>query len=514
MSDTFGQGGINNGPQAVQAVGSAITSDLMMILQAQNIQPGDAPSYELCKAIYTSVPVGGKLVDAPINIAQSQDREITIPHAPEGRLKEAFEREWDRVGTWGADMIIRNVMSLTRIYGIATLAMGARGKDPSKPLNVERLHEMDLFFNVLDPLNTAGSLVLDQDPNSPTFQRPIGVRVGSQSYHPANVVVMQNEMPLYINWNPAGYGFSGRSVFQRALFPIKSFVQTLFTDDLIVFKSGVLVAKMKQNTSNTNGRLSAMWGWKRQQVKTAQTGNVLSIGVDEAIESLDLKNLKEPYELARTNILKNIAAADDAPAKMLDQETFVSGFGEGSEDAKQIARRIDRLRIEMAPLYGFFDRVVQRLAWTPSFYEDLKRDYPEYRDIPYEQAFNEWRNSFVAVWPNLLVEPDSEKIKVDDVRFKSVVALLETLAPTLDPENRASLVMWVVDQINDRTMLFSSLLEIDERALAENGPQTVEGRNPDREPEVPPFAREDGAEAVGALKRLIEARAKGKQNAA
>jgi len=64
------------------------------------------------------------------------------------------------------------------------------------------------------------------------------------------------------------------------------------------------------------------------------------------------------------------------PAKILLQETFAEGFGEGTEDAKYVARFIDGIREEMAPLYNFFDMIVQRRAWTPDFYKLIQEDFP------------------------------------------------------------------------------------------------------------------------------------------
>jgi hypothetical protein len=511
MSGSFGTAGIGDGAQATMQVGAALTSDLMQILNATEIQPGSQPSYQLCKALYTSHPLGSKMAEAPINMAQSQEREITVSDGPEERLKEAFQRVWKNLGVIGADAIVHNAMKTARIYGIASLAMGARGHDPRKPIPRDRLHELDLYFNVLDPLNTAGSLVLNQDPNAPDYQKPNAVVVGSQVWHPGNTVVMLNEQPIYISFTNSAFGFVGRSVYQRALYPLKSYVQTMITDDLVAFKAGVIVAKMKSETSNANRRVWNMWGWKRGQVKTATAGNVLSISVEESIESLNFQMLEKPYQLARDNILKNIATAANMPARMLDQETMVSGFGEGEEDAKQIARYIDRMRIEMQPLYTFLDDVVQRIAWSPDFFRDIQRDHPEYRGKSYEVVFNQWRNSFVPMWPNLLVEPDSELILVEDVRFKSVVALIETLTPILDPANRAQLVMWASEEINARKKLFANELVIDQAELEANGPQNVVSERPEgEEPEGEPYSYRDAqgdaaAEVLAELRTIIAA---------
>jgi Protein of unknown function (DUF1073) len=486
QSANLSEGGIGFTELGITA---GLGSTLSKLMLAEDITPGSPASYEICKVIYVAHPLGAKLAEVPINLAQSQEREITVPGGPESRLIPAFKREWRTIGAIGADAWINNAMRTNRIYGISSLVVGDR-KHPdqaNKPLVLEKLHEMEVFFNVLDPLNTAGSLVLDQNPNSPDFQKPRAISVGGITYHPSRSIVMMNEQPIYIEWSNSAYGFSGRSVYQRALYPLKTFLQTLVTDQWVTLKVGLLIAKMQAPGSIMNARILNFFGFKRSQLKAGVTGNVLTIGEKDEITSLNFQNLEGPAKFARDNALKNIAMAAGMPAKLLEQEEMVGGMAEGTEDAKQIARYIDRVRVEMNPLYDFMDRIVRRRAWSPEFYEAIKADYPDYRKVPYETAFYKWENSFTAMWPNLLVEPDSEKIKVEEIRFKSLVAVLESMSPLLDPVNKASTIAWVADEINSRRDLFSAPLNIDEAALAAYVPpqQNIE---PEKETPPPTFS--------------------------
>lgn len=469
-------------------------SGLVDILLADSIVPGSPPSYSTCKTLYSFHPLGQKIAEGPITMAQSQDREITIPGAPESRLIDAFRREWRALGTVGADALIKQTMTLARVYGIASLGIGDRKRKPSEPLKLDELHDADLYFNIWDPLNTAGSLVLNQDPNAPDFQKPTTIRVAGQEWHPSRSVVMMNEQPVYIEFTPSAFGFVGRSVYQRALFPLKSYINSLIADDMVMKKIALLIWKAKSPSSAINNRMMQMFSFKRQNLQSAVNGNVLTIGHEEDINSLNFQNLEGAGRFTRENILKNIAvAAGGMPAAMLHMETLTEGFGEGTEDAKQIARFIDRIRIEMQPLYASMDTIVQRRAWTPGFYEGIQREYPEYRKVLFESAFYEWRNAFRAAWPNLLVEPDSEKVQVDKVRFEAVVGMIEVLAPlVVDPENRATLAQWAADQANDRKELFSSPLLLDEEAMREYRPPMPPAGNAEtkREPEPRAFSYE------------------------
>lgn len=438
---------------------------LMQIYNADDILPGSPPSYETCKTIYSYHPLGARMVDKPITMAQSMPRELHVTDGPEDELVEQFRKTWRVLGGVGAERLIANALRIARIYGIGSVGVGCRNVDPAEPLNLDRVSASDLYFNMLDPLNTSGSLVLDQDPNSPGFMKPRDVRVGPQTWHPSRTVVVMNEEPVYIEWTNSAFGFVGRSVFQRALYPLKSFIASMVTDDLIVQKAGLLVANLKSPSSIVDRISLNFLNQKRQSINTAKTGNVLSLGLTEKLESLQFTGLKESAEFARNDILKNIATASNMPAQLLNQETLAEGFGEGSEDAKQIARYIDSIRVDMGPLYDFFDRLVMHVAWTREFYASIRDRFEEYANVDYTDAFYRWQNSFRAEWPNLLVEPDSKLVERDAKIMESAIGLAETILPVLDPHNKAQLATWLADVYNSRTMLASEDLEIDPDSL-------------------------------------------------
>ncbi len=460
------------------------------------IEPGTEPSYELCKKIFVSHPLGAKMAAGPVAAAQSQKRILSIPGSPEEELIEAFEKEWKRIG---ADNIIANVMTLSRIYGIATLAVIAKDKDgrliPSDtPLPYEDLHKLDLFFNQLDPLNTSGSLIMNQDPNAPDFMKPTHVAVGATKYAISRVVVQMNEQPIWIEWTNSAFGFVGRSVYQRALYPMASFLQSMISDHSIQQKLMVLVYKAVSPGSILD-QVSQLFGFKkRSSIKYARSGNVVSIGDKEDLGSLNLeRGTSNAGAYSRKNILDNIATASGMPAVMLNQETLAEGFGEGTEDAKIIARFIDRLRIEMEQLYRFMDNIVMRRAWNPDFYAGLQNVVKSLKKVPYETAFMDWKNAFEAKWPNLLTEPDSEKAEKSDVRMKSVIAIVESFSPLLDPENKAKLVEWAQQQINQDDFIFDGEMDLDTDALADYEPPTLfpPSEAKEEEPREPrPFSRE------------------------
>ncbi len=440
------------------------SSPLNQVLLCREIVPGDEPSYEVCKIIYEFHPIGKKMVDAPISMAQCQPRVINIQKGPEDRCREAFLEEWKQIN---ADRYIANVMRLSRIYGIASIAIKVEGQADDQPVDFRKLYGKEISFSVFDPLNTAGSLVLNLDPNAFDFLKTQGITVQGKKYDQSRTVVMMNEEPIYLSYTVSAFGFVGRSVYQRALYPLKSFIQTMITDDMITRKAGVIIAKMRTFGAIVDQVMQQAAALKRAILKEAQTDNVISINTEESIESLDLQNLDTPFALARKNILENIALSADMPAKILNAETFAEGFGEGSEDAKHIAQFVGRMRTTMQPLYDYFDKIVMFRAWNEDFYQQIQKEFPEtYGKVAYEDAFIKWQNSFKANFPNLLEEPDSEKSKAEDVKLKAIIAMVEVLLPQMDPENKARVIEWACDNFNDFKLLFSAPLLLDFEAIA------------------------------------------------
>lgn len=490
-------------------VGNVLSTSLMEILGADQIVPGAAPSYQICKDLYLYHPLGKKMTESPVAMAQSQAREVTVQGAPD-EVIEAYQREWERLA---ADRYIRNTMTLARVYGLASIVMGAEAVKASEPIEFEKLPELDVFFNVLDPLNTAGSLVLDQIPTEADFQKPVTVATNGERFHRSRFQVVMNEQPVYIAYTSSAFGFVGRSVYQRALYPLKSFLRSMIADDMITAKLGVLIAKAESPSGIINVIMQRIAHIKRALLRDAQTGNVMQIGLNEAVETLNMQNVDGAGTYARDNILKNIATAADMPASLLNNETMVKGFGEGTEDAKNIARYIHGVREDMAPLYAWFDRIAQYRAWTPAFYETLRGKHPGFYGMrSFGDVTSEWRHNFVAEWPSWLIEPESERIRVSDVKFQATIALLQSLLPELDPDNKVRLIEWAADTIGDNKLMFEHELDLDFPEMRDFKQQQQErmaalpepGESDDAEArKYGKFDSVSGSEAIGKLQRAV-----------
>ena len=467
--------------------GPTLGDSLQALLSAPDIEPGDKPSYELCKKIYTAHPLGAKLAEKPIQLAQSKPRVVTVAKAPEERVAKAFLDQWERDG---ADKHLANLHRLKRVYGVAAIALLTEGKAPDTEIDYEKLWKDTIAFNVYDPLNVAGSLTGNLQPNSPGFLKTQGIAVNGVPYHRSRSCIALNEEPIYLEWTASAFGYVGRSVYQRSLYPLKSFLETMRTDALVARKAGVLVAMMKQAGSIIDNVMDSLFARKRQVVKDAETGNVIGIGCEEKIESLNLQNVNGAMKESRSNILENIAAGSGMPAILVTQETFSAEFHEGDQDAAAVADYIKHEQEEMKPSYDWMDNIIQHRAWNPEFYTTIQADFPEeYGGVDYKTAYYRWVNSFSAPWPSLLTEPESETVRVEEVKLKALIAAVQVAAPAFGPINKANLFMWFADELNEHSGLFSTPLLLDAEEL-----ETYEPPIGESEPKpAHPFAAQDSA---------------------
>jgi hypothetical protein len=469
---------------------SNLGNALQQLLVADDITVGDSPSYELCKLIYEFHPVGARMAESPVTTALINGRKIDVGDAP-NLVTDAFKAESARLC---AEAAVRKLLTTSRIYGAASLGIVAKDIPSDVAFTPDQKINSPVTFSIWDPLNTSGSLVLNQNPNDFDFQKPNDISVAGRPYHPSRTITLLNEQPIYIGYVSSAFGFSGRSVYQRSLYPLKSFIKTMQADDMVATKAGVLVAKMKTPGSIVNAAMSKMFGLKRNLLKEAATGNVLGIGLDESVESLNLQNLDAPLGLVRRHILENIAAGADMPAQMLRQETFAEGFGEGTEDALSIVRYLNQLRQKAEPVYDFVDDLTMARAWHPGFIKSMQEIFPElYGDKSDTDIFYMWKNSFSYKWPNLIEEPASERIKVEEAVVEKAIAVAGSTLAVLDPANKTRMLEWLFSVISDQTTMFKNPLDIDSEELlefleqaGEIGLEQAEKSNPEEEKEPSP----------------------------
>ncbi|HDC4619811.1 anti-CBASS protein Acb1 family protein [Enterobacter asburiae] len=445
-------------------IDSALGSALTKILESEEIQPGQDVSYETCKLLWQFHPLGGKLVEKPISMAMCKPRHYSVETDPDERVVRRFQEVWERMEM---NEKIKNFFFICRCYGAAAIGVGTKTLSCKEPLPSFGLTEDDVYINVWDPLNAAGSMVTDQSPNSPYFQKANKtLKIASKNWHHSRTLKIFNGTPIYLEYQNSAFGFTGRSVFQRVLYSMKSYVGTMVANDLVSQKAGVLVAKVQQNGSVMNGIMAVAAGKKREFVKEARNKGVLNISTGEDIESLNLQNIDKALNTSRDNIISDIASGSDVPAILIKEEAFSKGWSEGSEDSKAISQYIDGVRQLIEPVMDYFEKLVQHIAWSEDFYTSLKNDYPDIINEDYTQTFYRWRREFTAKWQELVEESPDTRREADSKVIQQAVAVYAALSPTLDPENRASLADWVAGVANGTQTYGDLPLIIDVETLA------------------------------------------------
>ncbi|HGJ5860610.1 MAG TPA: anti-CBASS protein Acb1 family protein [Arsenophonus nasoniae] len=421
-------------------------SQLLNLLESTDIKPGSRAGYRLCKLLWAYHPLGGKLVEKPINMALCKPRSWNVKTDPDERVIKRFIEVWEKLNI---TQKIRDAYFTQRCYGASAIGVGTLNKKSDEYLDKKDLREDNIFINIFDPLNVAGSMVTSQDPNSPDFQQAdLYLNVASEYWHPSRTVKIFNGSPIYLEYQNSAYGYTGRSVFLRSLYPLRSYLKTMEANEVIAEKTALIVAKTAQNSSVISGVMQKLGAIKRGFVKSGKNGNVLQIGKEDSIESLNMTNVDGPLSLSRDNIISDIASGSDIPAILLKEEAFTHGFGEGTEDSKAISQYIDGVRQEIDPVMKYFEELIQHIAWTEDFFDTLKNEYPDVFTDDYETTFYQWKDEFTASWQELVEESPNKRRESDAVVIQNAARIYAVLAPNLDPENKATLSDWLVSICN------------------------------------------------------------------
>ena len=247
---------------------------------------------------------------------------------------------------------------------------------------------------------------------------------------------------------------------------MKSYIGTMTANDMVSQKAGVLVAKTAQNGSVLSGIMAAATKVKREIIKIARNGGVISIGDKDEVESLNLQNIDGALNASRDNIISDIASGSDVPSILIKEEAFSKGWGEGSEDSKAVSQYIDGVRQQIEPVMDYFEKLVQYIAWSEDFFNSLKNDFPDIITDDYQKTFFMWRREFTAKWQELVEESPDKRRESDSKVIQQATALYTALSQNLDPENRATAADWLTSIVNATQTYGDVPLIIDKEALA------------------------------------------------
>src|SRR5215469_12310336 len=118
---------------------------LQELLVAPDIVPGDVISYETCKQIYLYHPLGARITEGPVSLAMAQKLDIKVPNSSGEKCGEAFAEEWKNIG---GDFLVHNILTVSRIYGVASIALLVEGMKSSESINYWDLPDLNISFNI------------------------------------------------------------------------------------------------------------------------------------------------------------------------------------------------------------------------------------------------------------------------------------------------------------------------------------------------------------------------------
>jgi inorganic triphosphatase YgiF len=130
--------------------------------------------------------------------------------------------------------------------------------------------------------------------------------------------------------------------------------------------------------------------------------------------------------------------------------------------------------MDMEDSFEFMTKIVQRKAWTPDFYATLQQQMPaEYGAIDYTTAFYKWANSFTAEFPDLVEERKETILNSEKVKLDGIQGIVDKLVEHLDPQNKAILLEWAAENVNELKLTFPNKLNLDMELLMAYDPQPI-----------------------------------------
>ncbi|CAB4132064.1 Protein of unknown function DUF1073 [uncultured Caudovirales phage] len=412
--------------------------------------------YSLCQLIRRFHPVGQALVTMPIIKAQANGRKIQIHAAPQMAV-EAFESVSMRYGT---DNLAQDLLAGSKAFGVNSIFIGQYGVETDSPLDISTLNS-NAFFNVVDPLTTAGSNTANQRPNYKDFlTTPSIIKVQGIGYHSSRCFTLRNpfEPSLFLNFNTAAFSYAPASCYERPLPYLKMFLENDLALSAGNKKVGSFIHKKAfSNQTALDAANQSIKGFIRQKLSTLFSGDVAIIGKDDEITTVDLMHFSESLNATYNAIIDRISlsSSDGIPASMLKGALLSTGLSDGTNDKEKEDECIIKHQKALEPIYGFLDPLMMRIAWNdPDFYAAIQARYPEYRGVSHRSAVTQWVNSFQWEW-NPITEPtDAELADINEKKMMQSQQLIQLAQGLqLDEDVLLDLFESHVNNLNDLEIL-------------------------------------------------------------
>lgn len=388
-------------------------------------------SYQECQDIYRYWPLGKRIAQALPNFALSVPRIFLFNDAP----PEVADRFKGVNDAYNIDKLVRKASIYARIYGLSAIYC-ASDDNGEAPLTRKDILAKSFTFNCLDPLSLGGSISVDIDPLSPTYQQVMSTIVRGRKVNPKRICYIYNDIPLYLKWSVSSYSWGGVSIYQNMTLLIRSWNRALIAMQRISTKAGSIIKKSKDFAHASGFNFEAIRK-NLELMRRMENDGIANISVGEEIELFQLSGLQEVDAIISQLNSSLMMALSDTPTGILLDKNLSSGMADGSEDMKAIIMAVEQFReLMLKPLYNFVDYFLLYKAFDKEFLQDLKSKYPDlYRNVGEEELLTQLVNGYQFQFGELYPSTEKEQSELNTIKLDTLTKIKELGGSIVDIES-------------------------------------------------------------------------------
>lgn len=415
-------------------------------------------TYMECRDIYRYWALGKRMATALPNFAMSAGREIKcgfdIPEA--NKALENASQDLDIEGvTYMASVY-------ARIYGISFI-YASSNVDSKKAIDYGYIQSGKPFsFNILDPLSAGGQIIVDTNPLSPTFNKPIDLRIQGKAVHNQRLCICTNDIPLYLKFTPSNFSFSGPSIYQNMTLLIRSWNRAIISIQRLATKASALILKAKDSGSVTNAIANNAMQKNLEFIRRIENDGIASIKVGEELEFFNLTGVKEIDTIIQKIQNALMMALNDTPSGILLDNYLSTGLSDGDNDMKNIIIAVEKFRKDvLTPIYKFLDKYIQYKAYTPELLDYIRNNYEYFDDMTNDEILSELMQSFRFTFNDIYPQTENEQADTNSKRLDNIIKLKELGVEPDDIEsaiNEANMFNGIDFTINEERLEYQDII--------------------------------------------------------
>lgn len=374
-------------------------------------------SYKECANIYKYWPLGKRVATALPNFASTSPSELGVKGTPE-EVKQRLEKVFKDLKLEEA---VTKLTVYTRIFGSSSIYLASKTLKPDEALTYEKAQKADFRLNVLDPLALGNGVLIDNDPLSMNFGLPTTKSIRGAKVHESRLFLLQQEYPLYYEWNQSNWSFGGPSIYTNMSQLIRTWNICFIAIQRLATKSSAMYANLKETPNTTSINITSSRR-NLELIRELENDGIVGLRNGESINFFPTSSvgsfINEIISVTNTALMM---ALSDTPSGILLDKNLSTGLADGSEDMKAILMSVDRFRNNlMRPVTDFLSKLLCYKAFSPKFLQEIKSKFPDlYRTKSVENMLDEFVANFEWKFGELypqtisqLVEEQKNKLEI------------------------------------------------------------------------------------------------------